>query len=137
MYYIIDTTNNSIHREPTRRSWESKLYKTVGAAKAGITRTVKYYQQAFDEVNECLAQGKPEYHARMYNTYRDATEPQLKRMHKQFASTYEIVHIDDYVEPEVTRTGIAPGTGKQITVTLKLSDVGSCVDPLTETYWSM
>lgn len=137
MYYIIDTTTNGIHREPNKRSWQSTVYKTVGAAKAGITRTVKYYQKAFDEVNECLAQGKPDYHARMYNAYRDATEPQFKRMHKQFASSYEIVHVDEYVEPMITRTGVAPGTGKQITITLPLSQVGGCCDPLTETYWSM
>jgi len=137
MYLIIDNSNNSIHKEPTRRSYASKQYKTKGAAKAGITRTVKYYEKAYQQVAECVAKGEPEYYAPMYNAYRDATEPQLGRVHKQFASSYTIVAVDDYVEPMITRTGVAPGTGKKITVTLPQSDVGGCTDPLTETYWSM
>ena len=45
MYLIIDTTNNSKHREPSRPSWKGYEYKSVGAAKAGITRTVKFYKK--------------------------------------------------------------------------------------------
>lgn len=137
MYFIIDNSDNSIHKEPTRRSYESRQYKTKGAAKAGITRTVKYYQKAYQQVADCVAEGKPEYYAPMYNAYREATEPQLGRVHKQFASSYTIIAEDDYVEPMITRTGIAPGTGKKITITLPQSQVGGCTDPLTETYWSM
>ena len=37
MYYIIDNTDNSIHREPSKRSYASTQYKSAGAAKAGIT----------------------------------------------------------------------------------------------------
>ena len=47
MYYIIDNTNQAVHREPNKKSYASTQYKTAGAAKAGITRTVKYYQKAF------------------------------------------------------------------------------------------
>jgi len=137
MYYIIDKTDNGIHREPRKSSWQSTVYKTKGAAKAGITRTIKYYQTAIDQVAEYVAQGKPDYHAPMYNAYRYATEAHFGMVHKQFASSYEIVHVDEYVEPMITRTGIAPGTGKQITITLPLSEVGGCCDPLTERYWSM
>ena len=58
MYLIIDNTDQSVHREPNKRSYASTQYKTVGAAKAGITRTVKYYQKAYDQVAECVANGQ-------------------------------------------------------------------------------
>lgn len=137
MFYIISQKSGRIHREPARRSWESKTYASASAAKAGITRTIKYYQKAINEVAEVVAQGKPEYHARMYNAFRDATDPALGRTHCFDKDNFKIVAVDDYVEPQVTRTGIAPGTGKKITVTLGINEVGTCVDPLTETYWSM
>ena len=137
MFYIISQKSGRIHREPSRRSWESKVYKSAGAAKAGITRTIKYYQNAIDEVAEVVKAGKPEFYARMYNAYRDATDPALGRTHVADINNYTVVAVDDYVEPQITRTGIAPGTGKKITVTLGINEVGTCVDPLTETYWSM
>lgn len=137
MYYIISKKNNSIHREPTRRSWESALYKSQSAAKAGITRTLKYYQTAIDEVAEVVASGKPEFHARRYNAFRDATDSVLGRTHCFDKNNYEVVAVEDYVEPQITRTGRRPYDGKTITVTLPLSQVGGCCDPLTETYWSM
>lgn len=136
-YYIINNKNQKIHREPGRASWETNRYATPGAAKAGITRTIKYYQKAIDEVAETVAQGKPEFYARMYNAYRDATDPALGRTDCAKRETYSVVAVRDYVEPQVTRTGIAPGTGKQITVTMGINEVGGCCDPLTETYWSM
>ena len=96
MYLIIDNTDQSIHREPNKRSYASTQYKTVGAAKAGITRTVKYYQKAYDQVAECVANGQKEYMANMHNAYRDATEAQFGLTHKQFASSYTIVAVEDY-----------------------------------------
>ena len=135
MYLIIDNTNQAIHREPNKTSYASTQYKTTGAAKAGITRTVKYYQKAFDQVNECLANGEKEYMAHMYNAYRDATEAHFGRVHKQFASSYTIVAVADYVEPMITRTGMCPGTGKEITVTEGINQP-YYLSPLSESYWS-
>lgn len=137
MFYIISQKSGRIHSEPSRRSWQSNVYKSAGAAKAGITRTIKYYQAAIDEVAEVVAQGKPEYHARRYNAFRDATDKALGRTHCFDRDNFKVVAVDDYVEPQVTRTGIAPGTGKEITVTMGINEVGGCTDPLTETYWSM
>jgi len=137
MFYIISKKSGRIHTEPSRRSWESNIYKSASAAKAGITRTIKYYQAAIDEVAEVVAQGKPEFHARRYNAFRDATDSALGRTHCFDRDNYEVVAVEDYVEPQVTRTGIAPGTGKEITVTMGINEVGGCTDPLTETYWSM
>jgi len=137
MFYIISKKSGRIHTEPSRRSWESNIYKSASAAKAGITRTIKYYQAAIDEVAEVVAQGKSEFHARRYNAFRDATDSALGRTHCFDRDNYEVVAVEDYVEPQVTRTGIAPGTGKEITVTMGINEVGGCTDPLTETYWSM
>jgi len=137
MFYIISKKSGRIHTEPSRRSWESNIYKSASAAKAGITRTIKYYQAAIDEVAEVVAQGKPEFHARRYNAFRDATDSALGRTHCFDRDNYEVVAVEDYVEPQVTRTGIAPGTGKEITITMGINEVGGCTDPLTETYWSM
>ena len=81
MFYIISKKRNTIHSEPSRRSWQSNMYKSAAAAKAGITRTMKYYQAAIDEVAEVVAEGKPEYHARRYNAFRDATDTALGRTH--------------------------------------------------------
>ena len=55
MFVIVDKSNDSIHQEPTRPSWKTGYYKSEGAAKAGITRTVKFYQAAIDEVAEVVA----------------------------------------------------------------------------------
>ena len=124
MYYIIDNTNQAVHREPNKQSYASTQYKSAGAAKAGITRTVKYYQKAFDQVNECLANGESEYMANMYNAYRDATEAHFGR-----------VAVADYVEPMITKTGMCPGTGKEITVTEGIN-MPYYLSPLSESYWS-
>ena len=77
MYIIVDKSNDSIHTEPSRPSWKGGNYKSEAAAKAGITRTIKYYDAAKAEVAEVVAEGKPEYHARMYNAFRDATETEI------------------------------------------------------------
>ena len=135
MYLIIDNTNQAIHREPNKKSYARTQYKTVGAAKAGITRTVKYYQKAYDQVAEALEEGKADYTAPMYNAYRDATESQFNLTHKQFASSYTIVAVEDYVEPMITKTGICPGTGKKITVTEGIN-TPHYMSTLSESYWS-
>jgi|TARA_R110002124_G_scaffold50391_7_gene146735 hypothetical protein len=135
MYYIIDNTTQAIHREPSKGSYAGTLYKTAGAAKAGITRTVKHYQKAYEQVAECVANGESEYMANMYNDYRDATEAHFGRVHKQFASSYTIVAFADYIEPMITKTGICPGTGKEITVTEGINQP-HYMSPLSESYWS-
>ena len=53
------------------------------------------------------------------------------------ADDYMITAWADYDEPQVTRTARFPGTGEQRTYTIGINSVGTCVDPATETYWSM
>lgn len=137
MYYIISKKNSTIHREPGRPTYGQRVYKTASAAKAGITRTIRYYQNAIDDVAEVMAKGKPDYHSRWYNAYRDATDPVLGRTHCFDKNNFEVVAVSDYVEPQITRTGRRPYDGKEITVTMGINEIGGCTDPLTETYWSM
>ena len=137
MYYIIDNTNQAVHREPNKKSYASTQYKTAGAAKAGITRTVKYYQKAFDQVNECLANGEKEYMANMYNTYRDATDTDLGRTHLADRDNYRVMSSEEYklIEPMITTTGTRPYDGKTITVTQSIN-TPHYMDPLSESYYT-
>ena len=50
---------------------------------------------------------------------------------------YKVSLVLDYVEPQVTQTRTQPGTGETVTYTMGINSVGTCVDPGTETYWSM
>lgn len=53
------------------------------------------------------------------------------------ASEYMVSDYDSYVEPQVTKTAMLPGTGETKTYTIGINSVGTCTDPGTETYWSM
>ena len=58
MFVIKNTVTGRIHREPNKKPWASTEYKSQAAAKAGITRTLKYYQKALDNVAECKSRGE-------------------------------------------------------------------------------
>jgi hypothetical protein len=137
MFVIVDKSNDSIHQEPTRPSWKGGNYKSEGAAKAGITRTVKFYQAAIDEVAEVVAEGKPEYTARRYNAFRDATDPDLGRTHKADRDNYRVMSVEEYalIEPMITKTGKSPYNGQTITRTLSIN-TPSYMDPLCESHYT-
>ena len=137
MFVIVDKSNDSIHREPTRPSWKDFPYKSEGAAKAGITRTIKFYEKAVADVEKVVAEGKPEYHSRWYNHYRTATDKDLGQTHKADVNNYRVMHVDEYalIEPKITRTGICPGTGKEMTYTSSINEP-HYLSPLSESYWS-
>ena len=137
MFVIVDKSNDSIHQEPTRPSWKGGNYKSEGAAKAGITRTVKFYQAAIDEVAEVVAEGRPEYTARRYNAFRDATDPDLGRTHKADRDNYRVMSVEEYalIEPMITKTGKSPYNGQTITRTLSIN-TPSYMDPLCESHYT-
>ena len=137
MYIIVDKSNDSIHSEPTRKSYRSDQYKTEAAAKAGITRTVKFYEKAIADVQSVVAEGKPEYHSPLYNYFREATDKDLGRTHVADRNNFRVMHVEEYklIEPMITKTGIAPGTGKEITVTYSINQP-HYLNPLSESYWS-
>lgn len=53
-------------------------------------------------------------------------------------ANYKITDINSYVEPTVTIQfkNLHDGSGPH-TTDIGINDVGTCVDPRTETYWSM
>ena len=141
MYLIINTQNNSKFKEPSRKSWRGYTYKTKAAATAGITRTKKYYQNAIDDVNKVLAEGKPYYHSRWSNQYEEATQDQTEYRSIDWrlvanGETLEVVAECDYEEPMITRTGRSPYNGNEITVTLPQSQVSTHMDPLCESHYT-
>ena len=137
MFVIVDKSNDSIHREPNKKSYASKEYKSEGAAKAGITRTIKFYNKAIADVQSVVAEGKSEYHSPYYNHFRDATDKDLGRTHCADKGNYRVMHVDEYalIEPFITKTGRAPGTGEEITVTYSINQP-HYMNPLSESYWS-
>ena len=142
MFVIKNTQTGRIHREPTRKSYASTSYKSLAAAKAGVTRTVKYYQKAIEDVKQTVAAGKPDYLSRYYYDARDATtEP------SEFGRGYdlrvvadgtglEIVSVEEYGDPQQTDTGVCPYNGKTITRTIGINDAGTHMDPLCESHWT-
>ena len=124
MYVILDKSNDSIHREPKfRSSWKDQSHNPEGAAKAGITRTIKFYEKAIADVKEVVAEGKPEYHSRAYNAFRTATDKDLGQTHKADVNNYRVMHVEEYalIEPMITKTGKSPINGEEITVTQSIN----------------
>ena len=137
MFVIVNKKNGSIHTEPSRarKGYGAGPYGSQGAAKAGITRTIKFYEKAIADVKAVVAEGKSEYHSPYYNSFRDATDPALGRTHRADVNNYEVVRLADYEEPMITRTGRCPGTGETITVTEGINQP-HYLSPLSESYWS-
>ena len=133
-YLIINKKNMSIFSEPTRPSWKDSSYASEGAAKAGITRTKKFYQKAIDDVASVVADGKPEYHSRWYNHYEDATNPDKGRTHLAQRDNFVIMTADEYsmVEPMVEKTNMM--TGKKF---MESINTPGYMSPACESYWSM
>ena len=137
MFVIVNKKNDSLFSEPSRPSYRGTNYKTEAAAKAGITRTIKFYDKAKAQVAEALANGDKEYTAPLYNAYREATEEILGRTHLADRDNYRIMDADEYklIEPTITKTGICPGTGKEITVSASINQP-DYLSPLSESYWA-
>ena len=149
MFIIKNTETGRQHLEPSRPSYKGRTYKSEAAAKAGITRTVKYYQKAVQQVADVLATGEKEYMAPMYNAYRDATEDHTEhtvngiKFGRSFdmrkvatGETLEVMSVEEYGDPQVTRTGRSPYNGNEITVTIGINEVGTHMDPLCESHYT-
>ena len=142
MFVIKNTQTGRIHREPTRKSYASTSYKSLAAAKAGVTRTVKYYQKAIEDVRQTVADGNPDYMSRYYYDARDATtEPSEYGRGYDLrvvadGSGLEIVSEEEYGDPQQTDTGVCPYNGKTITRTIGINQAGTHMDPLCESHWT-
>ena len=133
MFVIVSKKNNSIHREPNKKSYANTQYKTASAAKAGITRTLKYYAKAIEDVNNVVAEGKPYYHSRLCNAYDEATNKDLGRTYVNDINNYMVMSVEDYelIEPMVEKTNMM--TGKKFQESINTPHYMS---PSSESYWS-
>ncbi len=133
MFVIVNKKNNSIHREPNKKSYANVQYKTASAAKAGITRTLKYYAKAIEDVNNVIAEGKPYYHSRLCNAYEEATNKDLGRTHVNDINNYMVMTVEDYelIEPMVEKTNMM--TGKKYHESINTPHYMSAS---SESYWS-
>ena len=117
----VDDATYVIYREDTTEIVEvtryrpykvTSSYKGMRAARAAITRMSRAVQKDM-------------------STYTIDKDPQF------IYGIAEVEHYHNRIERQVTRTGIAPGSGKEITLTMSINAVGGCTDPFTERYWSM
>tara|TARA_R110002167_G_scaffold211404_1_gene415951 strand:- start:211 stop:612 length:402 start_codon:yes stop_codon:yes gene_type:complete len=132
MFVIVNKKNNSIATEPSRRQSDN-VYATAAAAKAGITRTIKHYTKAIEQVAEVVANGDAEYTAPMYNTFRDATDKELGRTHVADKANYRVMDYSEYklIEPMVEKRNVMTGE------TFKESiNTPYYLSASSETYWS-
>ena len=138
MFIIKNTVTGRIHKEPSRArtGYRGGEYASERAAKAGITRTLKHYAKALEQVAGCVAAGEPEYMAPLYNDYREVTEPCLKRQWVNDPNTYEVMTMEQYGDPQQTDTGVCPYNGETITRTISVNDAGTHMDPLCESHWT-
>jgi len=138
MFIIKNTVTGRIHKEPSRArtGYRGGEYASERAAKAGVTRTLKHYAKAIEQVSERVAAGEPEYMAPMYNDYREVTEPCLNRQYVNDPNTYEVMTKASYGDPQQTDTGVCPFNGKTITRTISVNDAWGHMDPLCESHWT-
>jgi len=138
MFIIKNTVTGRIHKEPSRArtGYRGGGYASERAAKAGVTRTLKHYAKAVEQVSERVAAGEPEYMAPMYNDYREVTEPCLNRQWVNDPNTYEVMTKESYGDPQQTDTGVCPFNGKTITRTISVNDAWGHMDPLCESHWT-
>jgi|TARA_B100001093_G_scaffold25759_1_gene22685 hypothetical protein len=138
MFIIKNTVTGRIHKEPSRArtGYRGGEYASERAAKAGVTRTLKHYAKAIEQVRERVAAGEPEYMAPMYNDYREVTEPCLNRQWVNDPNTYEVMTKASYGDPQQTDTGVCPFNGKTITRTISVNDAWGHMDPLCESHWT-
>ena len=138
MFIIKNTVTGRIHKEPSRArtGYRGGEYASERAAKAGVTRTLKHYAKAIEQVSERVAAGEPEYMAPMYNDYREVTEPCLNRQWVNDPNTYEVMTKESYGDPQQTDNDVCPFNGKTITRTISVNDAWGHMDPLCESHWT-
>jgi len=126
MFYIYNKATSRIESNPTRgKHYLKAQYKTMGAAKAALTRMHKKF-----EANrfELLASKYS------FERNRDEAKEENSPLYKCGIAEAEYYH--SKIEKTITQTGICPGTGKKITHTASINQP-HYMNPLSESYWSM
>jgi len=126
MFYIYNKATSRIESNPTRgKHYLKAQYKTMGAAKAALTRMHKKF-----EANrfELLASKYS------FERNRDEAKEENSPLYKCGIAEAEYYH--SKIEKTITQTAICPGTGKKITHTASINQP-HYMNPLSESYWSM
>ena len=125
MYYIYDKATSRIESNPTRGKHYLKAeYKTMGAAKAALTRMHKKFEAKRFELL-----------ASKYSFERDSDKAKAENSPLYKCGIAEADYYHENIEKIVTQTGICPGTGKTITHTASINEP-SYMNPLSESYWT-
>lgn len=126
MYYIYDKATSRIESNPTRgKSYLKAEYKSIGAAKAALTRMHKKFEAKRFELL-----------ASKYSFERDSDAAKEENSPLYKCGIAEADYYHKKIEKTVTKTGICPGTGKKITHTASINEP-HYMNPLSESYWSM
>ena len=126
MFYIYNKATSAIESNPTRSKHYLKAeYKTMGAAKAAMTRMHKKFEA-----------NRFELLASQYSFERNKDEAKAENSPLYISDIAEAEHYHKNIEKIVTNTGICPGTGKTITHTASINQ-SHYMSPLSESYWSM
>jgi hypothetical protein len=126
MFYIYNKETSRIESNPTRgKHYLKAQYKTMGAAKAAMTRMHKKFETERFELM-----------ASKYSFERDRDEAKAENSPLYICGIAEADYYHDKIEKTVTKTGICPGTGKQITHTASVNE-SHYMSPLSESYWSI
>ena len=91
--------------------------------------------------------GDKSYYIKSYFKSERAAKAAATRYEKKFSENefgrivfkkdhYTVTDLDDYSEPQVTRTGRSPYNGNEITVTIGINSVGTHMDPLCESHYT-
>jgi len=126
MFYIYNRETSRIESNPTRgKHYLKAQYKTMGAARAAMTRMHKKFEA-----------NRFELLASKYSFERDKDEAKAENSPLYICGIAEADYYHENIEKMVTQTGICPGTGKQITHTASVNE-SHYMNPLSESYWSM
>ena len=126
MFYIYNKATSAIESNPTRGKHYLKAeYKTMGAARAAMTRMHKKFET-----------NRFELLASKYSFERDRDEAKAENSPLYISGIAEAEYYHKNIEKIVTKTGICPGTGKTITHTASVNQ-SHYMSPLSESYWSM
>jgi len=126
MFYIYNKATSAIESNPTRGKHYLKAeYKTMGAAKAAMTRMHKKFEA-----------NRFELLASQYSFERNKDEAKAENSPLYISDIAEAEHYHKNIEKIVTNTGICPGQGQTITHTASIHQ-SPYMSPLSESYWTM
>ena len=116
MFLIVDKSNDSIHPR-AQLGLPGKLVTITQLGRQrlvllGLSETMKRQLLMLKKKLLMVRKNIP----RMYNAYRDATDPDLGRTHLADRDNYRVMSPEEYalIEPTITKTGKSPTMAKKL-----------------------